>query len=74
MDSGIVKQAGCNKQAGWKFFVKQLSKQDLIRASREEKILKIVKRACSAIRYIRVGTFGNNALNEELTNSTVTIA
>ena len=29
MDSGIVKQAGCNKQAGWKFFVKQLSKQDL---------------------------------------------
>ena len=55
MDSGIVKQAGCNKQAGWKFFVKQLSKQDLIRASRVEENFKIVKRACSFIRYLRVG-------------------
>ena len=54
MDSGIVKQAGCNKQAGWKFFVKQLSKQDLIRASRVEENFKIVKRACSFIRYFRV--------------------
>ena len=54
MDSGIVKQAGCNKQAGWKFFVKQLSKQDLIRASRVEKSAKIVKRACSFIRDLRV--------------------
>ena len=54
MDSGIVKQAGCNKQAGWKFFVKQLSKQDLIRASRVEENFKIVKRACSFIRDLKV--------------------
>ena len=54
MDSGIVKQAGCNKQAGWKFFVKQLSKQDLIRASRVEENFKIVKRACLFIRDLRV--------------------
>ena len=50
------------KHADWNFPQKTINVQDLIRACRVEKEIEIYKRACTFIRYSRVGTNYRRAL------------
>ena len=50
-----LKHAGWNKRADWNFPQKTINVQDLIRACRVIKKFEINKRACTFIRYSRVG-------------------
>ena len=51
----FVKRTGWNRRTGWNFFSKSINVQTRIRPCRGEFFLKINKRACTSIRYTRVG-------------------
>ena len=47
-----VKQAGCNKRAGWNLSQKKLNKQDLIRdQGGNHTNYRVVKRNCQVVRF-----------------------